>query len=99
MKIRGELLISAALGALVLTMALCVVFFLTIRRPPRSTLSPYTTLFRSPRGPAPSGGAWQAPAVPPGGSADGPSSGPQASLRATNAAPRGFPAGLRVWVT
>src|SRR3712207_9350312 len=27
----------------------CVVFFLMIRRPPRSTLFPYTTLFRSPR--------------------------------------------------
>src|SRR3712207_1028268 len=28
-------------------------FFLMIRRPPRSTLFPYTTLFRSPRDPAP----------------------------------------------
>src|SRR5687768_17868737 len=28
-------------------------FFLLIRRPPRSTLFPYTTLFRSPRGPVP----------------------------------------------
>src|SRR3712207_7098066 len=27
------------------------VFFLMIRRPPRSTLFPYTTLFRSPRSP------------------------------------------------
>src|SRR3712207_7090901 len=27
-------------------------FFLMIRRPPRSTLFPYTTLFRSPAGPA-----------------------------------------------
>src|SRR3712207_8979518 len=27
----------------------CVVFFLMIRRPPRSTLFPYTTLFRSER--------------------------------------------------
>src|SRR5687768_18297108 len=26
----------------------CVLFFLLIRRPPRSTLFPYTTLFRSP---------------------------------------------------
>src|SRR6266496_5773040 len=26
----------------------CVFFFLMIRRPPRSTLFPYTTLFRSP---------------------------------------------------
>src|SRR3712207_8004731 len=32
-------------------------FFLMIRRPPRSTLFPYTTLFRSgPRGPASNGG-------------------------------------------
>src|SRR5215204_7263807 len=30
---------------------LLVFFFLMIRRPPRSTLFPYTTLFRSPRGP------------------------------------------------
>src|ERR1035437_9505351 len=27
--------------------ALCILFFLMIRRPPRSTLFPYTTLFRS----------------------------------------------------
>src|SRR3989304_8866699 len=35
------------------------VFFLMIRRPPRSTLFPYTTLFRSPSGrsPGPGGGA------------------------------------------
>src|SRR2546422_10395295 len=34
--------------------ALCVFFFLMIRRPPRSTLFPYTTLFRSlPRRAAP----------------------------------------------
>src|SRR2546422_6277055 len=35
----------------------CIFFFLMIRRPPRSTLFPYTTLFRSPRswrGPSPS---------------------------------------------
>src|SRR2546422_4538285 len=29
---------------------LCLFFFLMIRRPPRSTLFPYTTLFRSDRG-------------------------------------------------
>src|SRR3712207_7370575 len=40
----------------------CFFFFLMIRRPPRSTLFPYTTLFRSPRidtplvFPAPAGG-------------------------------------------
>src|SRR3712207_6873973 len=28
-------------------MVICVFFFLMIRRPPRSTLFPYTTLFRS----------------------------------------------------
>src|SRR3989454_12819866 len=28
--------------------SLCLFFFLMIRRPPRSTLFPYTTLFRSP---------------------------------------------------
>src|SRR3712207_8325779 len=32
-------------------MELMAVFFLMIRRPPRSTLFPYTTLFRSRRGP------------------------------------------------
>src|SRR3712207_8742279 len=31
--------------------ALCIFFFLMIRRPPRSTLFPYTTLFRSHREP------------------------------------------------
>src|SRR5258706_11456660 len=30
---------------------ICFFFFLMIRRPPRSTLFPYTTLFRSARGP------------------------------------------------
>src|SRR5258707_15867766 len=30
-------------------LSICVFFFLMIRRPPRSTLFPYTTLFRSPR--------------------------------------------------
>src|SRR3712207_7894059 len=30
-----------------LSMQLCPLFFLMIRRPPRSTLFPYTTLFRS----------------------------------------------------
>src|SRR5256885_12069956 len=29
-------------------MSVCIIFFLMIRRPPRSTLFPYTTLFRSP---------------------------------------------------
>src|SRR6476469_4028059 len=43
----------------------CCLFFLMIRRPPRSTLFPYTTLFRSPSsaatGPMPS-----APSLPAG---------------------------------
>src|SRR5690349_21988553 len=30
-------------------MTIIILFFLMIRRPPRSTLFPYTTLFRSPR--------------------------------------------------
>src|SRR5216683_4426684 len=34
---------------------LCLFFFLMIRRPPRSTLFPYTTLFRSPFAPQPVG--------------------------------------------
>src|SRR5258707_7039328 len=33
-------------------------FFLMIRRPPRSTLFPYTTLFRSPRCRRRAGGPW-----------------------------------------
>src|SRR6266511_4745368 len=36
--------------------AFCLFFFLMIRRPPRSTLFPYTTLFRSHSGGAPSAG-------------------------------------------
>src|SRR5258708_10196186 len=36
-------------------------FFLMIRRPPRSTLFPYTTLFRSPYGPAGNQPAWPRP--------------------------------------
>src|SRR2546430_8729993 len=36
----------------------CFFFFLMIRRPPRSTLFPYTTLFRSPRIGAASSAAW-----------------------------------------
>src|SRR5713101_9721942 len=36
----------------------CFFFFLMIRRPPRSTLFPYTTLFRSPPRPSPPRAAW-----------------------------------------
>ena len=35
------------MGSAVLPGCICVFFFLMIRRPPRSTLFPYTTLFRS----------------------------------------------------
>src|SRR2546430_8197593 len=40
------------------TWALGFFFFLMIRRPPRSTLFPYTTLFRSSRGRAPRWPGW-----------------------------------------
>src|SRR2546422_8559364 len=36
-------------------------FFLMIRRPPRSTLFPYTTLFRSPRGRSASSASTESP--------------------------------------
>src|SRR3712207_7763484 len=43
-------------------------FFLMIRRPPRSTLFPYTTLFRSIKSPGPrAGGAGTKPALSGGG--------------------------------
>src|SRR3712207_8212864 len=38
---------------------LCIFFFLMIRRPPRSTLFPYTTLFRSVGGALTSGIDWR----------------------------------------
>src|SRR3712207_8854364 len=47
---------------LVLALLACF-FFLMIRRPPRSTLFPYTTLFRSAFGPDPPKGAQRAAAV------------------------------------
>src|SRR3970282_2512042 len=43
-----------------------IFFFLMIRRPPRSTLFPYTTLFRSPTSLPVSSCSRIAPAVPPG---------------------------------
>src|SRR3712207_8125637 len=46
-------------------------FFLMIRRPPRSTLFPYTTLFRSPkRGSRHARGRWPARGRPGGGEGD-----------------------------
>src|ERR1041385_9329396 len=46
-------------------LTLCTFFFLMIRRPPRSTLFPYTTLFRSRNKPPFPGvaGLWQKPTV------------------------------------
>src|SRR6266487_1208082 len=45
---------------------LAFLFFLMIRRPPRSTLFPYTTLFRSPAGrPGAAGGGTPGPRPPP----------------------------------
>src|SRR6478672_12691676 len=35
------------LGDIIIHFFSCIIFFLMIRRPPRSTLFPYTTLFRS----------------------------------------------------
>src|SRR6516164_10137089 len=49
-------------------------FFLMIRRPPRSTLFPYTTLFRSPRD-----GHYERPLLPPRASV--PSTGDRKSTR------------------
>src|SRR3712207_9353263 len=44
---------------------ICYIFFLMIRRPPRSTLFPYTTLFRSAPGQRSSGlGAGACPRAP-----------------------------------
>src|SRR2546430_15968603 len=37
-------------GVTIVTLTIYFFFFLMIRRPPRSTLFPYTTLFRSPPG-------------------------------------------------
>src|SRR6266496_1093572 len=43
-------LCSARVFTLLLSLSFVFFFFLMIRRPPRSTLFPYTTLFRSPPG-------------------------------------------------
>src|SRR3712207_8538732 len=44
---------------------MCSFFFLIIRRPPRSTLFPYTTLFRSRCGTAPPRSSWPPVGPPP----------------------------------
>src|SRR6266513_3248095 len=46
---------------------LFIFFFLMIRRPPRSTLFPYTTLFRSPRRGSLPGSSPRGEDAPPGG--------------------------------
>src|SRR2546427_12264285 len=53
-----------------LLLAVSIFFFLMIRRPPRSTLFPYTTLFRSWRG---RGGPWRVSGFPRRHSASRPS--------------------------
>src|SRR6476469_10303589 len=40
-------MIAAAVSSIFSRVVCCLFFFLMIRRPPRSTLFPYTTLFRS----------------------------------------------------
>src|SRR3712207_7019575 len=62
-------------------------FFLMLRRPPRSTLFPYATLFRSDRGTGPARRAAAARAGRPGTAARPPFLGP--------GAPRGRPVGCR----
>src|SRR3712207_8022372 len=63
-----------------------------IRRPPRSTLFPYTTLFRSDRG----GGAGQAARPVQGVSATG-VSGPLPENHETRLSTTSWPMALRVW--
>src|SRR5439155_26642350 len=59
--------ITASVFSHLFLSVLFIFFFLMIRRPPRSTLFPYTTLFRSPHRRA-RGGPWEArDAVPSSG--------------------------------
>src|SRR5207253_3608887 len=46
-RARAGVLLPAVQSSLILCLALLCFFFLMIRRPPTSTLFPYTTLFRS----------------------------------------------------
>src|SRR6266850_6934861 len=57
-------MLSASAGAS-WTLVFCLFFFLMIRRPPRSTLFPYTTLFRSRRRGSPRPPARRALRAPP----------------------------------
>src|SRR6478609_6463993 len=71
-------------------------FFLMIRRPPRSTLFPYTTLFRAPAGdrlrPARYGPPVRAPARPPAGPrAPRPAAHDGPAVRRRRAGPTGAP--------
>src|SRR6266542_4637146 len=74
-------------------MAAVFFFFLMIRRPPRSTLFPYTTLFRSPRW------RWSSPCQDPPGQAAGrqhgrpPGADPHRAVAGRPPAPDGGPAG------
>src|SRR2546430_8672944 len=61
-------------------MRICVFFFLMIRRPPRSTLFPYTTLFRSPHSPR--------ARVPANGGCSGRLAGHSAACRRRRSSPR-----------
>src|SRR5207245_9936118 len=51
-SLASSSLLFSLLSCALLSCLLCSLcfFFLMLRRPPRSTLFPYTTLFRSPRG-------------------------------------------------
>src|SRR6476661_10197214 len=49
MRVMSNVLCVMPMGSSNFSCLYCVVFFLMIRRPPRSTLFPYTTLFRSAR--------------------------------------------------
>src|SRR2546425_11060385 len=58
---------SILVSRLTLLCSYLVLFFLMIRRPPRSTLFPYTTLFRSQRAPDPPAGRARSGARGPAG--------------------------------
>src|SRR5436309_14908354 len=58
LKLIGDMFIMVDWSDLVY-IAFCVFFFLMIRRPPRSTLFPYTTLFRSCPATSPTMATWR----------------------------------------
>src|SRR5690606_41596143 len=61
---RGVLRLSVRLASLVRRLHYFLFFFLMIRRPPRSTLFPYTTLFRSEARATGRGGTRRSPPPP-----------------------------------